>query len=58
MARNVAAFHKRWLETPGKGGRVHRDNAVRAVAVAKGAAPYFWPVMEYREQWSLVEAQL
>lgn len=37
MARNVGAFHKRWFETPGKGGRAHRDNAVRAVAVANGA---------------------
>lgn len=58
MARNVAAFHKRWLETPGKGGRAHRDNTVRAVAVARGAPSYFWSVVEYREQWSLIEAQL
>jgi len=58
MSRNVAAFHQRWLETPGKGGRAHRDNAVRAVAVANGAQPYFWSALEYREQWSLMEAHL
>lgn len=58
MARNVAAFHRRWLDAPGKGGRPHRDNAVRAVAVAAGARPCFWPVMEYRERWSLVEDRL
>jgi len=58
MARNVTAFHMRWLETPGKGGRAHRDNAVRAVAVAKGAPAIFWPVLEYREQWSLIEDEL
>jgi hypothetical protein len=58
MARNVAAFHKRWLEAPGKSGQVHRDSAVRAVAVAGGAPSYFWSVVAYREQWSLLEAHL
>ncbi len=58
MARNVAALHKRWLETPGKAGRAHRDNAVRAVAVAEGAPAMFWRVMDYRERWSLIEAEL
>jgi len=58
MARNVAASHKRWLETPGKDGRAHRDNAHRAVAVAGGASPFAWSVLEYRDQWSLLEAGL
>ena len=31
MARNVSAFHKRWLATPGKNGRQHKDSSVRAV---------------------------
>jgi hypothetical protein len=58
MSANVSAFHQRWLNTPGKNDRPHRDNAVRAVAVAPGGPSYFWPVLEYRERWDLIECQL
>jgi hypothetical protein len=58
MAPNVAAYHRNWLGTPGKNGRAHRDNKVRAVAVAPGAASYFWHVESYRNQWSLLERVL
>jgi hypothetical protein len=58
MAANVAASHKQWLATPGKDGREHKDNTVRAVAVGEGAAPYFWPVAPFRNQWHLLEHAL
>ena len=41
MAKNVGELHRRWLATPGKKGQAHKDNTVRAVAVAPGAAEYF-----------------
>lgn len=58
MALNVSTRHQNWLLQPGKKGQPHNDNLVRAVAVAKGAASYFWLVEAYREQWGLIEQAL
>jgi len=58
MARNVSAFHRSWLATPGKAGHQRRDSSVRAVSVSSGAAPYFWSVMEYRDKWDVIVDQL
>lgn len=58
MAMNVTDLHRRWLAAPGKNGQPHNDTSVRAVAVAKGAAAYFWNVMEYEGQWQLIERVL
>ena len=55
MATNVARYHQNWLGIPGKNARAHRDDKVRAVAVAPGAASYFWHVESYRNQWPLLE---
>ena len=33
MARNVRAFHERWLAAAGKKGQAHKDSSVRAVNV-------------------------
>lgn len=58
MSKNVAAYHQQWLRTPGKHGRPHKDNTVRAVAIAAGAPKYFWPVLEYQGRWDLIEQEL
>lgn len=58
MAANVSRLHKQWLASPGKNGRAHKDNSVRAVAVVDGAPSYFWPACEYRERWDLIESAL
>ncbi len=58
MAKNVAGYHRRWLDTPGKNGRAHKDNSVRAVAVAADGPAYFWHVEPYRNQWDLIESAL
>lgn len=58
MASNVSSYHRRWLLEPGKMGQQRNDNKVRAVAVAPGAAPYFWNVAAYEEQWQLIERVL
>lgn len=58
MAANVAGLHRQWLATPGKKGQQRNDNAVRAVAVANGAAPYCWDVAQYEDQWQLIERVL
>src|SRR4051794_19786376 len=58
MAANVSSYHRRWLLEPGKMGQQRNDNKVRAVAVAPGAAPYFWSVAAYEDQWQLIERVL
>lgn len=46
------------LKLIAKDGRERRDNAIRAVGVAPGAASYFWPVEAYCDNWSLFEREL
>lgn len=58
MARNVADRHRGWLSTLGKKGQQRKDSSVRAVAVAEGAAPYFWNIAQYEERWDLIDDAL
>ncbi len=58
MARNVSTFHKRWLATPGKNGRQHKDSAVRAVNVPPNNYSYLWRIEEYRDRWDLIAKEL
>jgi hypothetical protein len=58
MATNVSKYHQQWLLEPGKKGQQRNDNAVRAVAVASGAAPYFWNVSAFEDTWHLIEQVL
>ncbi len=58
MARNVSEFHKRWLNAPGKDGRVRKDSAVRAVGVSQNSYSYFWNVEPYRKRWDFITKQL
>jgi hypothetical protein len=58
MARNVSEFHKRWLNSPGKNGRVRKDSSVRAVGVSPKCYSYFWNVESYRGKWNFIAQQL
>jgi hypothetical protein len=58
MARNVTAFHERWLATPGNKGQRHRDNKVRAVGVRTKGPDDLWNVAEYRDRWDLIANHL
>ena len=58
MAINVAANHQRWLKAPGKSGQQHKDNSVRAVAVAPGAPAYFWSALAFKDRWEFLESEL
>jgi hypothetical protein len=58
MARNVAAFHQRWLSTPGKNARAHQDSAVRAVNVPPNRYSHLWSIEGYRDRWPLITEQL
>ncbi len=58
MAKNVSAFHRRWLAAPGKGGRKHKDSMVRAVNVPPNKYSHLWSIDEYRDRWDLIASQL
>ncbi|NPT44865.1 hypothetical protein GNZ12_26820 [Paraburkholderia sp. 1N] len=58
MAANVASTHVKWLATPGKGGRAHRDNPVRAVSIPPLTRPYHWSVEGYEDRWDLIDTAL
>jgi hypothetical protein len=58
MGANVSTYHRRWLLEPGKKGQKRNDNTVRAVAVASGAASYFWNVAAFEGKWRLIEQVL
>ncbi|MCC6904439.1 MAG: hypothetical protein IT326_01255 [Anaerolineae bacterium] len=59
MARNVHEIHHRWLEEPGRDGRAHVDNKVRAVTLPPYVAPYTnWDISEYENRWDLIERKL
>lgn len=58
MAFHVAAHHQNWLKAPGKSGQPHKDNSVRAVAVAPGAPAYFWSAREFKDKWDCLERKL
>lgn len=45
VATYLKADHKRWMSTPGKGGRKHMDNSVRVFADKDD---------EYLERWDLL----
>jgi hypothetical protein len=58
MARNVSILHKRWLATPGQGGRQHKDSSVRAVNVPPNSYAHLWRIEAYRDRWDLIVEQL
>ena len=58
MAANVSRHHRQWLLEPGKKGQQRNDNKVRAVAVASGAASYFWNIAAFEDKWNLIEQVL
>lgn len=58
MASNVAARHHELISAPDKKEQQRKDSSVRAVAVKKGAASYFWNVAEYEGRWDLIKDAL
>jgi hypothetical protein len=45
VAKQVRESHRQWLATPGRGGRLHRDNPNRKFGDPEGA---------YRDRWDLL----
>ena len=59
MAREISKAHRAWLETPGKKGQEHNDNAIRTVYLPPFKSPLTgWDVSEYQNRWGLIENKL
>lgn len=58
MAENEPKFHRKWLETPGRSGRAHRDTQLRVVLLAPKDSPYYWDVLPYFDNWELIVEKL
>lgn len=51
MAKNVKASHQKWLNTPGKNGRAHKDSKIRVVEIPHKRTQYGWDPSEYLNRW-------
>jgi hypothetical protein len=58
MAHNISQFHRRWLNAPGKNGRVRKDSSIRVVGVKPDSNSYIWNVELYHDKWDFVTRQL
>jgi hypothetical protein len=59
MAKYITQNHQAWLETPGKKGQQHNDNAIRIVPLKQTpSSDEKWDVSFYLERWDLIENKL
>ena len=58
MAENVTTYQERWLATPGRDGREHKDSAVRIVTLPPFKSENSWSVEGYKDRWDLIEERL
>jgi len=58
MAEKIVTAHQAWLATPGKGGRPHKDNAVRTVHIPPKKSFIGWDISKYKNRWDLIEMKL
>lgn len=52
MSESVSNLHKQWLNTPGKNGQQHKDNAIRKVHVGKSEFEY--DISDWVDRWDLI----
>jgi hypothetical protein len=59
IAKQTKADFKKWVETPGKGGRPHdSENTFRSLTLPPHVAPNGWDVSCYANRWDLIEDRL
>ncbi len=58
MSENTINGHQKWLNTPGKKGQAHKDNAVRTVHLPPGESIIGWDISKYKNRWDLIEKKL
>ena len=61
VADVLSLSHRVWLETPGRGGRPHRDHPMRRLLPTYSPSPPGYPpgwLEQYRERWDLLTEAL
>lgn len=58
MSKQIRAAHQNWLDTPGKDGRLHKDNPMRTVHTPPASNQYSWDIHPYKNAWHLIEEKL
>ena len=56
MSKNIRRIHKKWLETPGRNGKVHKDNSIRKVCI--GSKKHEYSIDCWENRWDLIETIL
>ena len=46
VANEVRTGHQNWLDTPGRGGRLHRDNSMRKFSVKDEEGKNAWDIIK------------
>ena len=57
LSAAIKRDHRIWLETPGLGGRPHRENKIRIVALPPRASTSL-DLKKYENNWGLIEQRL
>lgn len=55
MSRSIIENHYSWLNSPGRNGRIHKDNPIRCVHIPPYTNKNGWDISSYDGQWNLIE---
>lgn len=58
MALNVKNGHQKWLDTPGRKGRPHKETSIRSIPIPPYQGGYDWDISQYKNDWSRIEEKL
>ena len=58
MSKETQEMHHRWLNTPGKDGRPHKDTSVRTTFIPPASNQYSWDISSYKNAWHLIAEKL
>ena len=58
VAKNVKEGHDKWLNTLGKGGKVHNPTSMRIIDLPPKTSSAGWSVEQYKNRWDIIEGTL
>jgi hypothetical protein len=58
VAKNVKEGHDKWLNTLGKGGKVHNPTSMRIIDLPPKISFAGWSVEQYKNRWDIIEELL
>lgn len=58
MSKNVSESYKIWLKTPGRNGRIHKENKMITISLPPRKNINGWQLDNYLNRWDLIEKKL